>query len=122
MMDRRPAVARQRRRDVDQGMIDLGQAKAKITDLTRLVTRRLAIVDSAKKPGEHQRSGKTGRAEPRAQGRFAHFVDLAPLHSGRAYGIPHPPTTAPSTRAAGLNPISPGRDSPGTGQQAVATN
>jgi hypothetical protein len=78
MMDRRPTVGRRRSGDIDQSMIELGQAKAKIADLTRRMAGCLALVDSAKKPGEYQRSDKTDRAKPSAQGRSVHSVDPAP--------------------------------------------
>jgi hypothetical protein len=78
MTDRRPAVDRRRRGDVDQGMIDFGQAQAKVADLAQLVPQRLGLVHSPKELGERQRGGKTDRAKPCAQGRSAHAVDLAP--------------------------------------------
>jgi hypothetical protein len=44
----------------------LVKAKAKVTDLARLVTHRLGLVDAAQELGEDQRDAKTDRAKPRA--------------------------------------------------------
>jgi hypothetical protein len=66
MIDHRPAVDGRRRGSVDQSMINLGHGQAKVTDLARLVTHRLGLVDAAQELGEDQRDAKTDRAKPRA--------------------------------------------------------
>jgi hypothetical protein len=52
------------------------------------MTQRLGLVDAAQELGDEQRDAKSYRAKPRAKGRRAHAVDLAPACIRRSLWYP----------------------------------
>jgi hypothetical protein len=93
MMNDRDVLDRNRGRDVDLSMADIGEGEAKLADLARIVGYRLGFVIRPKQLRDRQRNYEKSRLKPRVQGRCAHAMHPVVPTWLETYGILYPLTS-----------------------------